>query len=90
VCVSALPPAALGQARSLCKRLRGRFPELKIVLGLWNFEGGRARAQERSGTAAADLVGTTLIEVVLQIRQLAGRVSSAVRETQHETEGRPT
>ncbi len=90
VCVSALPPAALGQARSLCKRLRGRFPELKIVLGLWNFEGGRARAQERSGTAAADLVGTTLIEVVLQIRQLAGCVSSAVRETQHETEGRPT
>ncbi|HEX5413885.1 MAG TPA: AI-2E family transporter [Terriglobia bacterium] len=71
VCVSALPPFALGQARSLCRRLRTRLPELKIVLGLWNFEGGVSKAQERVGTGYADRVVTTLSDVLGQVHQLA-------------------
>ena len=56
VCVSALPPFALGQARSLCKALRLRAPGLKIIAGVWNYEGGIAKAQERLGTTSADFV----------------------------------
>jgi hypothetical protein len=90
VCVSALPPAALGQARSLCKRLRMRFPELKIILGLWKFEGGLARAQERTGGAPANLVTTTLAEVAMHIRQSAACRSLAVPGSRFETEGQQT
>jgi hypothetical protein len=64
MCVSALPPAAMGQARSLCKQLRKCFPERTIILGLWNFDGGASKAQERIGPGCADLVGTTLAQVV--------------------------
>ncbi len=39
-CISALPPFAVGQARSLCKRLRQKFPDLAIAVGLWGFSGG--------------------------------------------------
>ncbi|MGH9405740.1 MAG: AI-2E family transporter [Terriglobia bacterium] len=85
VCVSALPPAALGQARSLCKRLRMRFPELKIILGLWHYAGGLGRAQERTGGIAADLLATTLPEVALQTSRLAGCAAPAVREARIET-----
>jgi len=64
ICVSALPPLAAMQAKSLCKRLRQRFPKVKIVLGLWDFPGGVAKAQERVGPSCADTIGTSLGQVV--------------------------
>jgi predicted PurR-regulated permease PerM len=70
-CVSALPPFAVGQARSLCKRLRARFPDLAIVVGLWDFAGGVPKAQERVGPSCTDAVATTLTEAMLQVRRLA-------------------
>ena len=69
-CVSALPPFAVGQARSLCKRLHARFPDLAIVVGLWGFAGGVLKAQARVGTGCADAVATTLSEALLQVRRL--------------------
>lgn len=69
VCVSALPPFAVGQARSLCKRVRAKFPRTPILVGLWAFSGGVPKAGERAG-ACADAVATTLAEAVLQIRRL--------------------
>lgn len=71
VCISALPPFALGQARSLCKRLQARFPELAIVIGLWEFAGGVPKAQERLGQSCTDAVATNLAEALLQVRRLA-------------------
>jgi predicted PurR-regulated permease PerM len=68
--VSALPPFAVGQARSLCKRLRASFPDLVIVVGLWEFAGGVPKAQERVGVSTANAVVTTLAEALLQIRTL--------------------
>jgi predicted PurR-regulated permease PerM len=62
--VSALPPFAVGQARSICKRLRLRQPDLKILVGLWNFEGGPAKAQDRTGPGAADMFVTSLQQAV--------------------------
>jgi hypothetical protein len=70
VCVSALPPLALGHARSLCRRLRLRFPELKVILGVWHFEGGAAIVRERVGPELAEAVGTTLAEVMVHVRHL--------------------
>jgi hypothetical protein len=62
--VSALPPFAVGQTRSLCKRLRQRHPEVKIILGLWNFESGVARGQERLGLGSADMIVTSLQQAI--------------------------
>ncbi|MGD1079006.1 MAG: hypothetical protein ABR881_11860 [Candidatus Sulfotelmatobacter sp.] len=70
-CVSALPPFAVGQARSLCKRLRARFPALMIVIGLWEFAGGVLKVQERVGANCTDAVATSLSEGRLQIRRLS-------------------
>jgi len=64
VCVSALPPFAAGQARSLCRQLRQSLPNVTIILGLWDFPGGMAKAQERVGPGCADLIGTSLAQVV--------------------------
>ncbi len=71
VCVSALPPFAVGQARSLCKRLRASYPDVKLVVGLWNCDGGIVKAQERFQNVATDSVAISLAGVLEQIRQVS-------------------
>jgi predicted PurR-regulated permease PerM len=35
-CVSAVPPAAVVPARSICKRLKEQFPNLPVIVGIWS------------------------------------------------------
>jgi hypothetical protein len=67
VCISALPPFALMKARSLSKELRSRFPELRILVGLWGFSGGGAKVDERLGKAFTVEVVTTMAQAVERI-----------------------
>lgn len=75
ICISALPPFAVGQARSLCKRTHARFHDVEIVVGLWGFAGGVPRAQDRVGPGCTDAVATSLAEALIQIGRLSGRSS---------------
>ncbi len=67
ICIAAIIPGGLAQARYLCKRLRARFPNLKIVVGRWGTE-----SEDSNGIvlAGADKVGTTIVETREQIIQL--------------------
>ncbi|MBI4522321.1 MAG: AI-2E family transporter [Deltaproteobacteria bacterium] len=73
VCIVALPPGGLAQARYLCKRLRALSLPLKIIVGRW---GLRAHSEESSSalrSAGADQLGTTLLQTrdqILNLRQL--------------------
>jgi AI-2E family transporter len=69
ICISALPPFASVQARSLCKQVRRRCRDTKIFLGLWGYPGGVPKAQERVGSGCADMIGTSLSQMVLLIGQ---------------------
>ena len=68
VCVSATPPAAVMHARYLCQRLRHQFPAVKLVVGLWDFQGDLSKAKERIGGGA--VVVATLAEAQEQVRLL--------------------
>ncbi|HWC99864.1 MAG TPA: AI-2E family transporter [Candidatus Sulfopaludibacter sp.] len=68
VCVSALPPFALINARSLSKALRARFPGLRIVVGLWGFARGGAKTDERLAKAFTVDVVTSIGETVVRIQ----------------------
>jgi predicted PurR-regulated permease PerM len=70
VCVSALPPAAVMHARTLCKRLRGLVPAGNLVVGLWHAQGDRSKLKERIGCGAEAQVVTTLADAQEQIRLL--------------------
>ena len=78
VCLSALPPFAVGQARSLCRRLRDLHPELTIIIGLWNFEWGVAKAQERIGAGCSNLVATTLAQAITLANQFGQPNAEAI------------
>ena len=70
VCISATPPAAVMNARHVCKHLRVRFPKVPLVVGLWDAKGDLSKAKERIGGDAATYVVSTLAAAQQQIRLL--------------------
>jgi predicted PurR-regulated permease PerM len=65
--IATVSPGGLAQTRYLCKRLRARFPNLKIAVGRWGIG-----SEDSDGIllAGADRVGTTLIASREQMMQL--------------------
>jgi hypothetical protein len=55
-------------ARYLCKQIRRRFPDVKLVVGLWDLQGDLNKAKERIGCGAT--VVRTLTDAQEQIRSL--------------------
>jgi predicted PurR-regulated permease PerM len=70
VCISALPPFALLKARSLSRQLQARYPDLQIVVGLWNYTGNQS-VSDRFGKAFNTAVVTTIADALVQIQTLA-------------------
>jgi predicted PurR-regulated permease PerM len=62
VCIAALPPGGLAQSRYLCKRLRGQFPNLPILIGRWGGAGEDPRVAEQLLAAGATQVAGSLVE----------------------------
>jgi hypothetical protein len=62
VLIAALPPEGLAQARHLCKRLRARLPDIKILVGRWGGADPKANDRESLIAAGADDVGLTLAQ----------------------------
>jgi predicted PurR-regulated permease PerM len=66
-CISVVSPSTVIQARYLCVKLRARFPQLKIVIGLWGMTQGVTDATKRLRDSGADEVVTTLGDAVVQL-----------------------
>jgi predicted PurR-regulated permease PerM len=67
VCISALPPFAFAQARTLCQRIRIHLPQIRILAGIWGFAGDLDKAKERFGSTRPDRVVGSLAQAVEQI-----------------------
>ena len=61
VCIGAMPPGGLAHTRYLCKRLRARLPDAKIVVGRWGLTGDLEQNQQLQ-EAGADQVEINLLE----------------------------
>jgi predicted PurR-regulated permease PerM len=62
--ISSVPPQAASAAGALARRLRQRFPQLRIVVGIWGAEhGAPERARERLARLGVDAVVTRLGEI---------------------------
>jgi predicted PurR-regulated permease PerM len=67
ICISAVPPHAASHAAYLTRRLKKRFPKLRIVVALWTSEAGE-RIKSRLSAAGVDEVATHLDEAVSHLR----------------------
>jgi hypothetical protein len=68
ICLASLPPGGLAQTRYLCKRLRARFPDSKLIVGRW---GSRTDNSNVMTDAGADKIGNKIIETRDHIIQLS-------------------
>jgi predicted PurR-regulated permease PerM len=77
LCIGSLPPGGLAHTRYLCKRLRTRFPNVKIVVGRWGLRELVAEDLEPLKQAGADAVTTTLLETRANLNAWLPVLSSA-------------
>ena len=80
-CISVVPPSTVIHARYLCVKLRARFPQLKIVIGLWGSIQGVTDAARRLRDSGADEVVTTLAEAVAQLAKYAPTFDNMLTES---------
>jgi len=71
VCVCALPPAAVLHARYLCKRLHARFPDLAMLVGLWNLRSDLKNARDKIACQGNVEMASSFSDALLRLRQLA-------------------
>ena len=82
VVISALPPSAVSHARYLCKRIHLRFPEIKLVIGLWTIRADMEKAKERISCKKDDVVTASFTDAIKQIHQLAHPLLLAKSESE--------
>ena len=83
VCLSAVRPFPVVQARHLAKRLRAAVPEVKLVIGLWDAKKAAGSAYRNLESVNADRVVSTLAEAVEHICQIVPCVSAVPTATPH-------
>lgn len=71
VCISYFSPEPTVQARYFCTRLRRRWPDLKIVLALWNAP-AELLGEDAATALRADAVVTSMNEAVMRLSHLLG------------------
>lgn len=63
-CISALPPFAFADAITLVRQLRLRFPQTKVMVGVWGFSGNTERALQRFQQSQPHCLVTSLAAAV--------------------------
>ncbi len=67
LCLSVVRPFAVLQARYLAKRMRTRYPDLKILIGLWDVKRPAAGSRRNLESVHADWVVDSLGDAISQI-----------------------
>ena len=63
-CISSIPPFAFSHARTLNRQLRAKYPQTKILIGVWGFSGEIERALQRFQPTRPDKLVNSLAEAL--------------------------
>ena len=81
VCIITLPPGGIARTRLLCKKLRQKLPEVKIVVGRWGHDSPQDENQKQFIDAGADYLCSSVEETSQQLQKLAQLVRPASAAT---------
>jgi hypothetical protein len=81
LCIGALAPGGLSQARHLCKRLRSQCPELTIVVGRWGLHDEKDTDRQQLLAAGADYVATTVLDTQRALAQVGLKLGRPASES---------
>lgn len=71
VVLCGLPPFGLARANRLYRSLRGRFPDVKLMMGMWGYTGDVSRAAQKISRGESVTISTTLSHALEQVRSIA-------------------
>ena len=80
LCIGAVAPGGLSQARHLCKRLRSQCPELKIVVGRWGLHDEMDADRQHLLAAGADRVETTVLDTQRTLAEVGNTLGRPAAE----------
>ncbi len=86
VCISTVRPFPVMHVRYLAKRVRVRFPKIKVLIGLWDSKKTAVAAKRGPEHSPADWVVSTVAEAAHEVRQ-AHACLPALTATAVEAEG---
>jgi predicted PurR-regulated permease PerM len=75
VCVSALPPTSIAQARNLAVTLRERLESVAIFIGVWSAKMDVKNIRERLRAAHVNGVAISLADAVLHVSKMTASMS---------------
>jgi hypothetical protein len=75
--VSALPPEAVPPARTICRNIRSRAPDLPLIVGLWDPDSDLTKPRQRLEAAGAGHLAVTFAECVATLDAMAAALNSA-------------
>lgn len=75
--ISAVPPFAITHARSLCRKVQRKYPDMKTIVGLWSATVDQKNIQQRLGPECSKYVVHTIAEAQLQLHLFTGESQSA-------------
>lgn len=81
VCISGIPPFAVNAARQTCKRLKHEFPNLKIIIGIWDPAAHPTEVAGRLASSCSDAVVTRLADAVTRVESVLEAAEIAKRHT---------
>jgi predicted PurR-regulated permease PerM len=70
--ISSVPPQGANHASYVARRIKRKFPRLKIIVALWTRAENIERSRQRLKDAGADLVVTTFPEALQALREVSG------------------
>lgn len=73
VCISVVPPSTILHARYLCSKLRARFPQLMIIVGLWGRPEQTPETLKSLRDSGADDIVTTVAEAAERVTARASQ-----------------
>lgn len=80
VCVSGLPPFGTTHSRYLCKRMRARFADLTIAVGLWQSQTVPQEHHSGPDVIGANYIFSTLGDTVDTIKKIALSTSAKLEQ----------
>jgi methylmalonyl-CoA mutase cobalamin-binding subunit len=72
VFLSGMPPFAVSRAHRLYRSLRAREPQLRLMIGIWNYSDDLDTISQKISRVEAVHISTTLADAVAQVRSVAG------------------
>ncbi len=81
VFLSGLPPYGMARSQRLYRSLRARNPELKIMIGIWNYAESRTAAGQEIHGGEEVQIFTRLAGAVAEVRAMARGEAAALVET---------